>query len=44
MKVIIINGPNLNLLEIRNKLLYGGKSFDDYLQFLKSNFRSLDID
>ena len=44
MKVIIINGPNLNLLDLRNKLLYGGKSFDDYLQLLKSNFRSLNID
>tara|TARA_B100000902_G_scaffold354060_1_gene365945 strand:+ start:123 stop:542 length:420 start_codon:yes stop_codon:yes gene_type:complete len=44
MKVIIINGPNLNLLAIRNKLIYGGKSFDDYLQVLKSNFQSIIID
>ena len=44
MKVIIINGPNLNLLEIRNKSVYGGKSFDDYLKFLISTFQSIDLD
>ena len=43
MKVIIINGPNLNLLKIRNEKIYGGTSFDDYLQSLYSNFKTLDL-
>ena len=43
MKVIIINGPNLNLLKIRNEKIYGGISFDDYLQSLYSNFNTLDL-
>ena len=43
MKVIIINGPNLNLLKIRNEKIYGGVSFDNYLQSLESDFKSLDL-
>ncbi len=43
MKVIIINGPNLNLLKIRNEKIYGGISFDDYLQSLYSSFKTLDL-
>ena len=43
MKVIIINGPNLNLLKIRNEKIYGGLSFDDYLQSLYSSFKTLDL-
>ena len=32
MKVIIINGPNLNLLSERNSDIYGGTSFGDFFQ------------
>jgi len=35
MKIIIINGPNLNLLGIREKNIYGDSSFDDFLPKLK---------
>lgn len=38
MKVIIINGPNLNLLEHRNKDVYGVESFDDYYLKLKQQY------
>jgi len=41
MKVIIINGPNLNLLGTRNQSIYGTVSFEDYFQKLKSNFSSM---
>jgi len=34
MKLIIINGPNLNLLGIREKNIYGTTSFDDYFKEL----------
>ena len=31
MKLIIINGPNLNLLGVREKKIYGNKSFESFL-------------
>tara|TARA_Y100001970_G_scaffold101477_1_gene127429 strand:- start:219 stop:647 length:429 start_codon:yes stop_codon:yes gene_type:complete len=34
MKLIIINGPNLNLLGIREKNIYGDTSFDSYYKSL----------
>lgn len=38
MKLIIINGPNLNLLGIREKNIYGDKSFDSYYKTLLKKF------
>ena len=38
MKLIIINGPNLNLLGKREPEIYGSQSFEDYLEILKKNF------
>ena len=36
MKILIINGPNLNLIGTRETSIYGNKSFDDYFLTLKS--------
>ena len=44
MKIIIINGPNLNLLEHRDTKIYGVDSFANYFNILKSNFKSIDLD
>jgi len=44
MKIIIINGPNLNLLGTREKSVYGDISFDDFLKELKTNYKTIDID
>jgi len=44
MKVMIINGPNLNLLGKREEAIYGNISFDDYLKTLKDEFPKLEID
>jgi len=44
MKIIIINGPNLNLLGKREPEVYGKESFEDYFQFLKDKFPSVDLD
>ena len=44
MKVIIINGPNLNLLGKREQLMYGNISFDDYLLKLNKEFLNFNID
>tara|TARA_E500000331_G_C17166742_1_gene674193 strand:- start:703 stop:1113 length:411 start_codon:yes stop_codon:yes gene_type:complete len=41
MKVIIINGPNLNLLGKRDVAIYGNISFEEYFSSLKENY--LDI-
>ena len=44
MKVIIINGPNLNLLGKREESIYGNISFEEYFDKLKSNFPSLELE
>ena len=44
MKIIIINGPNLNLLGKRETEIYGNKSFNEYLVLLKKDFPEITID
>ena len=44
MKLIIINGPNLNLLGIREKEIYGETSFEEYLSTLKSKFKDIELE
>ena len=44
MKVIIINGPNLNLLGKREESIYGNISFEEYFDKLKSNFPRLELE
>ena len=44
MKIQIINGPNLNLLGLREPGIYGSQSFEDYLLELKSLYSILEID
>ncbi|MBN1927063.1 MAG: type II 3-dehydroquinate dehydratase [Prolixibacteraceae bacterium] len=44
MKLMIINGPNLNLLGIREKSIYGNQNFEHYLSLLKKSYQELQID
>ncbi len=44
MKILIINGPNLNLLGKREKTIYGQQSFESYLDELKTRFPEIAID
>ena len=44
MKVIIINGPNLNLLGVREKSIYGNISFEGYFKKLVEEFPNLELE
>jgi len=44
MKIIIINGPNLNLLGKREPEIYGKQTFEDYLKSLQSEFKDIQIE
>jgi 3-dehydroquinate dehydratase-2 len=43
-RIIIINGPNLNLLGKRETSIYGGISFEEYLKELKNEFSDMEIE
>ena len=43
MKLLVINGPNLNLLGIREPAVYGTETYDDLCLFLKSCVENKDI-
>ncbi|MDR6782240.1 3-dehydroquinate dehydratase-2 [Pedobacter africanus] len=44
MKIQIINGPNLNLLGLREPGIYGNQGFDEYLNTLREMYSILEID
>ena len=43
MKILIINGPNLNLTGKREPLLYGNIEIDSYLVFLRQKYQNVDM-
>lgn len=43
MKIIIINGPNLNLLGTREPEVYGNQSFESYFLELKNKFPAVEM-
>jgi len=43
MKIAIINGPNLNLLGVREPGIYGNESFEVYFEKLVSKFPSIEF-
>lgn len=44
VRIQIINGPNLNLLGIREPEKYGAASFEKWLDMLRSRYRGVEID
>ena len=43
MKILIVNGPNLNLLGTREPEIYGNVSMEDYLENLKAEFGNHEV-
>ncbi len=43
MNLLIINGPNLNLLGIRETSIYGSENFEDHLKRLRSSYPEINI-
>lgn len=43
MKIIIINGPNLNLLGKRETEIYGNLPFEEYFELLRKNYNDLEL-
>jgi 3-dehydroquinate dehydratase II len=41
VKIAIINGPNLNLLGRREPEIYGNRTFEDYLEELKTSYSNV---
>ena len=44
MKILIVNGPNLNLLGVREPGIYGTSSFEQYLPQLQALYPNIDIE
>ena len=42
MKIMIINGPNLNLLGVREPGIYGKESMESYLPSLRKRYADVD--
>lgn len=44
MKILVINGPNINMLGIREKEIYGSGSYDDLCAMIKKHAYEKNID
>jgi len=44
MKILVINGPNLNMLGIREPALYGNRTYADLERFIRASARDAGVD
>ena len=43
MKILILNGPNLNLLGKREPSIYGNKTFNEFFEALKKKYADVEL-
>ena len=44
MKILVINGPNINMLGIREKHIYGSETYEDLMNFCKESAKELGVE
>ena len=44
MKILVLNGPNLNLQGRRDVAVYGSTAFEEYLTQLRTHFPDVELD
>ncbi len=44
MKILVINGPNINLLGLREKHIYGDESYEALLSYIEKTAKKLGVD
>ncbi len=44
MKLLIFNGPNINLLGVREKHIYGNESYEDLLHFIDEACQTVGVE
>ena len=44
MRILVINGPNLNMLGLREPDIYGNKNYNALVEFIETEAKKLDID
>jgi len=42
-KILILNGPNLNMLGIREPMIYGKRDYEDLYEFIRYNAKQLEL-
>jgi 3-dehydroquinate dehydratase-2 len=44
MRILVINGPNINMLGIRERNVYGDKDYDSLCEYIMKESQKLDVD
>lgn len=44
MKILVLNGPNINMLGIREPDIYGKRTYSDLISLLKTTAQQLDVE